>query len=113
MSQAAAAATALLAGGGMARAALPTAEPADPETSPLIQSECFCFCPPNQKAVILTVAAAHALSIWGFHSSTFQLNLSALCGIGVACRGYVARVKVVLVRGRVCRVFYCVRHGSS
>jgi len=24
---------------------------------------------------------------WGLHSSTFQLNLSAFCGIGRACRG--------------------------
>ena len=47
VSQAAAAATALLAGSGMARAA---AEPADPETSPLIQGECFCFCPPEPKS---------------------------------------------------------------
>jgi len=32
----------------------------------------------------------------GFHSSTFQLNLSALYGIGVARGGCVARVKWVL-----------------
>ena len=33
---------------------------------------------------------------WGLHSSTFQLNLSALYGIRGARRGYVARVKGVL-----------------
>jgi hypothetical protein len=32
----------------------------------------------------------------GLHSSTFQLNLSALYGIGGARRDYVARVKGVL-----------------
>ena len=32
----------------------------------------------------------------GLHSSTFQLNLSALYGIGVARRNCVARVKGVL-----------------
>jgi len=32
----------------------------------------------------------------GLHSSTFQLNLSALCVIGGARRGCVARVKGVL-----------------
>jgi hypothetical protein len=32
----------------------------------------------------------------GLHSSTFQLNLSALYGIGGARRGCVARVKWVL-----------------
>jgi len=44
------------------------------------------------------------------HSSTFWLNLSALYGIGGARRGCVAHVKGVF---RVCRVFLCVRHGSS
>ena len=38
----------------------------------------------------------------GLHSSTFQLNLSALHGIGAACKGCVARDKGVF---RVCRVF--------
>jgi hypothetical protein len=46
----------------------------------------------------------------GLHSSTFQLNLSALNGIGGARRGCVARVKGVF---RMCRVFSCVRNGSS
>jgi len=46
----------------------------------------------------------------GLHSSTFWLNLSALYGIGGARRGCVAHVKGVF---RVCRVFLCVRHGSS
>jgi len=46
----------------------------------------------------------------GLHSSTFLLKLSALYGIGGARRGYVACVKGVF---RVCRVFSCVRHGSS
>ena len=32
----------------------------------------------------------------GLHSFTSQLNLSAVYGIGGACRGYVARVKGVL-----------------
>jgi len=32
---------------------------------------------------------------WGLHSSTFQLNLSALYGIGGARWGYVARVEGV------------------
>jgi len=41
---------------------------------------------------------------------TFQLILSALYGIGGAHMGYVTRVNGVL---RVCRVFLCVRHGSS
>ena len=44
----------------------------------------------------------------GLHSSTFQLNLSALYGIGGARMGCVARVKGVF---RVCRVFSCVKHG--
>jgi hypothetical protein len=34
--------------------------------------------------------------IRGLHSSTIQLNLSALYGLGGARRGCVARVKVVL-----------------
>ena len=46
----------------------------------------------------------------GLHSSKFQPNLSALYGIGGARRGCVARIKGVC---RVCRVFSCVRHGSS
>jgi hypothetical protein len=40
----------------------------------------------------------------------FQLNLSALYGIGGARRDCVARVKGVF---RLFRVFLCVRHGSS
>ena len=36
------------------------------------------------------------LSGRGLHSFTFQLNLSALNGIGGARRGFVARVKGVL-----------------
>ena len=46
----------------------------------------------------------------GLQSFTFQLNLSALCGIGGARRGCVARAKGVF---RVCRVFLCLRQGSS
>jgi len=46
----------------------------------------------------------------GLHSSTFRLNLSALYGIGDARRGCVACFKGVF---RVCRVFSCVRQGSS
>jgi hypothetical protein len=46
----------------------------------------------------------------GLHSSTFQLNLSALYGIRGARRGCVARVKGMF---RVCRVLSCDRHGSS
>jgi hypothetical protein len=46
----------------------------------------------------------------GLHSSTFQLSLSALYGIGGARRGRVARVKGVF---EVCRVLSCVIHGSS
>ena len=46
----------------------------------------------------------------GLHSLTSQLNLSAIYGIGGARRGCVARVKGVF---RVCRVFFCVRHGTS
>jgi hypothetical protein len=46
----------------------------------------------------------------GLHSSTFQLNLSALYGIGSARRGCVARVTGVF---GVCRVLSCDRHGSS
>jgi len=45
----------------------------------------------------------------GLHSSTFQLNLSALYGTGGARKGCVARVKGVFW---VCRVFSYVRHGS-
>ena len=50
---------------------------------------------------------------WGSHSSTFQLNLSALYRIGGAPSGCVARVKGVVGVCRMCRVFSCVRHGSS
>ena len=46
----------------------------------------------------------------GLHSSTFQLIWSALYGSRVARRGCAARAKRVF---RVCRVFSCVRHGSS
>ena len=46
----------------------------------------------------------------GLHSSTFQLNLSALYGVGGAGRGCVARVEGVF---RVCEVFSCDRHDSS
>ena len=46
----------------------------------------------------------------GLHSSTFQLNLSALYGIGGSRRDCVARVKGVF---RVCRVFSCGTYGSS
>ena len=53
----------------------------------------------------------------GLHSFTSQLNLSAFYGIGDARRDCVARVWGVLggFQGvcRVCRVFLCVRHGSS
>jgi hypothetical protein len=49
----------------------------------------------------------------GLHSSTSQLNLSAFCGIRGARRGCVARVKGGYGVFRVCRVFHCVRHGSS
>jgi len=38
----------------------------------------------------------HYISGRGLHSFTFQLNLSALYGIGGARRGCVARVKGVL-----------------
>jgi hypothetical protein len=44
----------------------------------------------------------------GLHPSTFQLNLSALYGIGGARRGCVAHVKGVF---EVCRVFSHVRHA--
>jgi hypothetical protein len=46
----------------------------------------------------------------GLHSFTSQLNLSDVYGIGGARKGCVARDKGVL---GVCRVFSCVRHGSS
>jgi len=49
----------------------------------------------------------------GLHSSTFQLNLSALYGIGGARRGCVAVLRGCQGVCRVCRVFSCVRHGSS
>jgi len=42
-----------------------------------------------------TAAAAKAIAGRGLHSSTFQLNLSALYGMGGARRGCVARVKGV------------------
>ena len=50
-------------------------------------------------------AAVAAAIGMGLHSSTFQLNLRGLYGIGRARRGCVARVKGGL------RVFSCVRHG--
>ena len=46
----------------------------------------------------------------GSHSLTSKLNLSAFSGIGGVRRDCVARVKGVF---RVCRVFLCVRHGST
>jgi hypothetical protein len=46
----------------------------------------------------------------GLHSLTSPLNLSAFYGIGGARRDCAARVKGVF---RECRVFSCVRHGSS
>jgi hypothetical protein len=49
----------------------------------------------------------------GLHSFTSQLNVSALYGIGGAREGCVIRVKGVFRVFRVCRVFLCVRHGSS
>jgi hypothetical protein len=61
----------------------------------------------------LTADAFDAFDGRGLHSSTFQLNLSALYGIGGACRGCVARVTGVLEVFKVCRVFLFVRHGSS
>jgi hypothetical protein len=44
------------------------------------------------------------------HSFASQLNLSAFYGLGGTRRDCVARVKGVFM---VCRVFLCVRHGSS
>jgi hypothetical protein len=55
-------------------------------------------------------AAARRRAGRGLHSSTFQLNLSALYGIGGARMRRVARIKGVF---RVCRVGLCVRHCSS
>jgi len=49
----------------------------------------------------------------GLHSSTSQVNFSAVYGIGGARNGCVARVRGCQGVFRVCRVFYCVRHGSS
>jgi hypothetical protein len=46
----------------------------------------------------------------GLHSLTSKLNLSAVYWIGCAHRGCASRFKGVF---RVCRVFLCVRHGSS
>ena len=43
-----------------------------------------------------TEESLHMKVIRGSHSSTFQLNLSALYGLGGARRGCVARVKGVL-----------------
>ena len=63
-----------------------------------------------------TRAAAAPPRARGLHSSTFQLNLSALYGIGVARRDFVARVQGVLgvfMVFMVCRVLLCVRHGSN
>ena len=57
-----------------------------------------------------TVWPEQTVGTRGLHSSTFQLNLSALYGIRGARRGCVARGRGVF---RVCRVFLCVRHGSS
>jgi hypothetical protein len=51
-----------------------------------------------------------ALGAGAYTYPLFQLNLSALYGIGGARRGCVARVKGVF---RVCRVLSCDRHGSS
>ena len=49
----------------------------------------------------------------GLHSFTSQLNLSAFCGIGVARRDCGDRVEGVFRVFRVCKVFLCVRPGSS
>ena len=46
----------------------------------------------------------------GLHSFTSRLNLSDVYGIGGARKDGVARVNGVFM---VCRVFLCVRHGSS
>jgi hypothetical protein len=46
----------------------------------------------------------------GLHSLTSELNFSAFYWIGGARRGCVTHVQGVF---RVCRVFLCVRHGSS
>jgi hypothetical protein len=43
-----------------------------------------------------TVGGGRSVHCRGLHSSTFQLNLSALYGIGVARRGCVSHVKGVL-----------------
>jgi hypothetical protein len=56
------------------------------------------------------VVLADAAQGRGVHSLTSQLKLSAFNGVGGAHKGCVARFKGVF---RVCRVFLCVRHGSS
>jgi hypothetical protein len=69
-----------------------------------------CHGPVGWKCRSTTSRSQRRLLGRGLHSSTFQLNLSDVYGIGGARRGCVARVKGVL---GVCRVFLCVRHGSS
>jgi len=49
----------------------------------------------------------------GLHSFTSQLNLSAFYGIGGGRRGCVAVLRGCKGVFRRCRVFLCVRHGSS
>jgi hypothetical protein len=56
-----------------------------------------CECPTaSPSASIRDWSAACSPAIMGLHSSTFQLNMCALYGIGGARRGCVARVQGVL-----------------
>jgi len=55
-------------------------------------------------------ATPQAVTGRGLHSSTFRLNVSALCGIGGAFRGYLGGVYGV--SGSVWGIF-CVRNGSG
>ena len=67
-----------------------------------------CWCTTSKQSGC--VSEEHSLGSRGLHSFTFQLNVSALYGIGGARRGCVARVEGMF---RVCRVFYCERQGLS
>ena len=77
-----------------------------------------CRPPPSPPPWALLTAPSRAGQGWGkstrgLYSFTSQLNLSALYGIGGARRGCAAGVRGCQGVFRLCRVFSCVRHGSS
>ena len=82
-----------------------------PPVSHSLPAGILCTRPPtiitDTLSIVCYSSAASRDEGRGLHSSTFQLNLSALYGIGGARGACVARIKGVF---RVCS---CVRHGSS